>query len=94
MRPDPYAGTDLLADVFPGTEDAQLPDGGLAPGDGGGGVPWFRPHPEDTRWKPRPRRALSRAEVAEYAAEDRKITELRRKPPLGRPGSRSGRSTG
>ena len=57
---DPYSGQDLLADVFPDTEDAPLPVAQNKAVDGG---PYrFVPSPSDPRWhldaygNPRPRR--------------------------------------
>lgn len=59
--------TDPLADVFPDTADAPLPIGDIFGCPSPVGVTRLYPHPSDTRWKPRPRRALSRAEIAEIA---------------------------
>jgi len=45
--PDVYAGVDLLADVFEGTEDAPVP---MARRDAGGNLLRLWPSPDDPRW--------------------------------------------
>jgi hypothetical protein len=45
--PDVYAGVDLLADVFEGTEDAPVP---LDRRDAGGNLVRLWPSPDDPRW--------------------------------------------
>ena len=49
MTPDPYAGLDLLADVFDDTADAPMPDGPTMPLLAGQKL-LLRVSPHDPRW--------------------------------------------
>lgn len=85
---DAYPGLDLLADVFPGTEDAPTP---LIRRNANGNLQSLWPSPDDPRWHVHAR-LYPDGEIAwiddrsirpREAPESTKITELTPSPPLG-----------